>query len=371
MEKHLHIVCLDVPYPPDYGGVFDLFYKMKALHEAGILIHLHCFEYGRGEQQELEKYCKSVKYYSRKTGFSGLSFRVPYIVSSRANKKLLANLLLDNHPILLEGIHCTYFLFKEQLPGRKVFVRLHNVEYEYYRHLAKSSGLLKKVYFLRESWLLKAYERKIASKAVIIAVAPKDKNLYEIEFSAPDVRYLPIFIPWKKIKSLTGSGTYCLYHGNLTVPENEKATSWIIQNMAGRTLLPLIIAGHSPSDSLLQLASAKNIQIEANPSMERMEELISNAHIHILPSFNVTGIKIKILNALYNGRHCIVNYSADDQSGLHSLCHNATSPDDFLNVIHSLVIRPFSENEKKTRADLLEVQYNNENNAGILISWIY
>ena len=49
-EKHLHIVCLDVPYPVDYGGVFDLFYKIKALSEAGVKIHLHCFEYGRGQQ---------------------------------------------------------------------------------------------------------------------------------------------------------------------------------------------------------------------------------------------------------------------------------------------------------------------------------
>jgi len=38
--------------------VFDLFYKIKTLHKLGIKIHLHCFEYGRGEQDELKNIAK-------------------------------------------------------------------------------------------------------------------------------------------------------------------------------------------------------------------------------------------------------------------------------------------------------------------------
>ena len=46
-EKHLHIVSFDVPWPANYGGVIDVFYKVKALSAKGIRIHLHAFEYGR------------------------------------------------------------------------------------------------------------------------------------------------------------------------------------------------------------------------------------------------------------------------------------------------------------------------------------
>jgi hypothetical protein len=53
LEKHLHIISFDVPYPANYGGVIDVFYKLKNLHKAGVKIILHCFEYGRGEQKEL------------------------------------------------------------------------------------------------------------------------------------------------------------------------------------------------------------------------------------------------------------------------------------------------------------------------------
>jgi hypothetical protein len=52
-ERKLHIVCHDVPYPPDYGGVFDLYYTIRNLHEQGIKIHLHCFISDRDEQPVL------------------------------------------------------------------------------------------------------------------------------------------------------------------------------------------------------------------------------------------------------------------------------------------------------------------------------
>ena len=33
-ENHLHIISFDVPYPANYGGVIDVFYRVKALTEA-------------------------------------------------------------------------------------------------------------------------------------------------------------------------------------------------------------------------------------------------------------------------------------------------------------------------------------------------
>ena len=128
MEKHLHIISLTVPYPVNFGGVFDLFYKIQALHKAGISIHLHCFDYGSGEQPELNKYCCTVNYYSRNEGHKAISSTLPYIVASRKNEELFTNLLQDNYPILMEGIHCTYLLNDDRFKQRKKYVRLHNVE---------------------------------------------------------------------------------------------------------------------------------------------------------------------------------------------------------------------------------------------------
>ena len=68
--KALNIVSFDIPYPANYGGVIDVFHKLRWLHKKGIEIHLHCFEYGRAHSQELEKICKTVHYYKRNTGIA-------------------------------------------------------------------------------------------------------------------------------------------------------------------------------------------------------------------------------------------------------------------------------------------------------------
>ena len=373
MDKHLHIVCFDVPYPADYGGVIDVFYRIKALHELGIKIHMHCFEYGRGEQPELNKYCFEVNYYKRNTGWKGFSLGLPYIVNSRANKKLLQNLLKDDHPVLLEGIHCTYFLFTDQLKNKKNFVRTHNVEFEYYHQLAKNeSSFFKKFYYLNESHLLKTYEKWIAGKTTLLAITLKDKETYKTIFDATRINYLPVFLPYSSVSCKEGNGNYCLYHGNLSISENENAATWLCENIFSNLNIPFVIAGKNPSKKLGQIVQKnKNISIVINPSDEKMNELIRNAQINILPSFSSTGIKIKLLNALFNGRHCIVNNATIDGTGLESPCYIAENEKEFVDAIKQLFDEPFTATEIEMRDQILKTEFNNKTNAELLMKWIH
>jgi hypothetical protein len=91
MDKHLHIISFNVPYPADYGGVVDVFYRLKALHAAGVKIHLHCFSYGRVEAPELNQFCEEVVYYQRSMSFINQFSGLPFIVKSRSNSELLQN----------------------------------------------------------------------------------------------------------------------------------------------------------------------------------------------------------------------------------------------------------------------------------------
>jgi len=372
-DKHLHIVCLDVPYPADYGGVFDLFYKIKSLHEAGINIHLHCFEYGRGEQEELEKYCASVNYYKRKNSYQSFSFRLPFIVSSRADSGLLKNILKDDYPVLLEGIHCTYFLHTGDLKNKKVFVRLHNVEYEYYDELSKTTyNIFEKIYFRIESTLLKKYEHSIAGKAKFIAVSEKDKATYLQNCNAQIVKFLPVFLPFDKVNSEAGRGNFCLYHGNLSVPENEKAALWLIKNVFNNLEIPFVIAGKNPSTCLETMARGNdNICLVANPGEQQMEDLIKKAQVHLLPSFNKTGIKIKLLNALFNGKFVITNAAAVEETRLDTLCEIADTEAEYKTLANQLFNANFTEAETNKRKKILEKLYNNDANAHQLIQWIW
>ena len=333
---------------------------------------MHCFEYGRGEQPELNQYCEEVFYYQRQKSLQASEFRLPYIVRSRINSALMQNLLKDNYPVLLEGIHCTYYLFKGQLKKRKVLVRLHNVEYEYYAHLAKSTrDFYKKIYYKLESRLLKKYENEISKRAKFIAVSKKDKETYKTVFGAKDIEFLPVFLPFDKVQSENGKGNFCLYHGNLSVAENEKAALWLLENVFSEIDIPFVIAGKNPS-SFLKTFVQKNekVQLVQNPSQIEMEELIKSAHIHLLPSFNSTGIKIKLLNALFNGRFIITNAASLAGTGLQSLCHVAKNPGEYIDKIEELYKLSFSEEEITKRKEILNKMYNNEKNAQQLMKWL-
>ncbi len=373
MDKHLHIVCLDVPYPPDYGGVFDLFYKIKSLSEEGVRIHLHCFEYGRGRKKELDAYCEEVHYYSRNTGHKGMSMSIPYMVSSRANDALLGNLLKDDYPILLEGIQCSYFLYTGKLKGRKVILRLYNVEFHYYRQLARQSrSLFKKIHYWNESRLLKKYERAIANKCLILAITEKDVIDYKNIFQAQQIAYLPAFIGWRFPLCQEGLGTFCLYHGNLSVPENEKVASWLLEEIFSELEIPFVIAGKNPSPQLEHLAHKKqNTCLVANPSEKEMFDLIQKAQINILPSFTTTGIKFKFLYSIFCGRHCIVNEEMTEGTKLESACHIANNADAFKSILMQLYRKPFDDEEIHLRENLLHHYYNNAENAKRLTEWIW
>jgi glycosyltransferase involved in cell wall biosynthesis len=352
--------------------VFDLFYKIKVLHELGIKIHLHCFEYGRGEQPELNQYCEEIHYYRRKKFFHSTELRLPYIVCSRINPLLIKNLHKDNYPVLLEGIHCTYYLYNGAFKGRKVLVRLHNVEFEYYKQLAETTNnFYKKTYFKIESRLLKKYEKKIAENAELIAVNEKDKKTYEKIFSAKQIRFLPVFLPFNEVSSQTGKGDFCLYNGNLGVPENEKAVLWLLENVVPLNKFQFIIAGKNPSDFLKKKALRyADVRLEENPSQQEMNELIKNAHIHLLPSFNSTGIKIKLLNALFNGRFVITNEAALEGTGLSDLCQIAEDGFEFAEKIKFLFEQFFLQKEINERKNILDKMYNNTNNARQLMKWL-
>ena len=367
-DKYLHIVTHDIPYPADFGGVIDIFYKIKTLHQNGIKILLHCFENKRPRQNELEKYCESVHYYKRNTSVINFSFKLPFIVSSRKSDELLENLQKDNYPILFEGVHSTYHFFNGSLNNRVVVLRLFNAEFEYYHHLAlHEKNPFRKLYFAHESRLLKKYENKLATKVPILALSGTDVELYQQSFGATNIKHLPVFLPYLCADGKEGNGCYCLYHANLSVNENEEAALWLVQHVFNDLDIPFVIAGKNPSQKLIFLAEKNALAcVVGNPTDMELHDLISKAQINVLPSFNNTGVKLKLLNALYNGRHCIANNAGVAGSGLNRACTMAEDEDDFKTAVKYLYEMPYTDEENSKRQQLLQL-YNNQQNAEKLI----
>ncbi|MEO7444196.1 MAG: glycosyltransferase [Ferruginibacter sp.] len=371
VEKYLHIISFEIPSPADYGGVIDVFYKLKALHNAGVKIHLHCFYKNRKPAPDLEQFCETVSYYPRQV--LPLHLKLPYIVASRTSDVLRQRLAEDDFPVLLEGIHCTALLQSGFLDNRRTVLRMHNLENIYYNNLAKNeSQPLKKLFFQRESRRLLIYEKKIAPFVPHLALTTADKEALLLLNPGAEVTVIPAFIPWQICNFPDGTGTYCLYHGNLAINENEKAVVWLLDNVFNGLNADFIIAGKNPGKALVQVVSKnKRARLLANPSDEELTALISNAQVNVLPSFNTTGVKLKILNALFNGRHCLVNDPAVKKTGLQDFCSLAETPESFKENIKHLSEIPLSETQKIARQKYLAENYNNANNAATIIRMLH
>lgn len=374
MNRHLHIVCLDVPWPADYGGAIDMMYRIMALYKAGIRIHLHYFIYNeRGNPNELNRYCESIHIYERKKPRTAFPIRLPYIVASRTNKELAENLNKDNHPILLEGVHCTGILPLIEKAGRKIIVRLHNEESVYYKELAHAENAwFKKLYLLNESRLLKKYQSSLPDDIAYACITDGDVALFKNNYGLTRSFLLPAFTPYQQVKCIEGQGTFCLYHGNLGVPENEKAAMWLLEKVFSKIKVPFVVAGKNPSKRLDTMAHLyMHTCMVANPSETELNDLVQKAHINILPSFNKTGIKIKLLHALFEGRHCVVNEAMVEGTGLEAACHIGKGADAFASIILQLQHLPFAEEEIRLRKNLFGDLYDTEANTRLLIQYLY
>lgn len=320
--KGIHIVSFDVPYPADYGGVIDVFHRCKALKESGVKVILHCFEYGRGERKELLEVADEVHYYARKKSLWEVCSATPFIVKTRENKQLLQRLLADNFPILFEGIHTCAYLHHPSLKKRWKGVRAHNVEHDYYRGLAKvEKQFLKKLFFLWEAKKLEKFEKNFNAAQEILTVTPKDNEYYQKNFQKGV--YIPVFNPLNWGSETREIGDYALFHGNLSVMENENAVRYIVEQIWEKdTPLKLYIAGKNPPATLTQFLNSQDYEIKCipNPSDEELNRLIKNAKINLLPTFQDTGIKHKLLNCLANGGFCLANDDMVRGTGLGKFC---------------------------------------------------
>lgn len=366
---HLHLVSFNVPWPADYGGVIDVFYRVKALSQAGIKVHLHTFTYGRPPADVLDELCEEVCYYDRDMS-PWLHLRpTPFIVSSRSSDVLYQRLKQDDYPVLLEGVHCCNMLERLNDGTRKIVVRAHNVEHNYYALLSKSERrLARKLYLRLEAGKLGRYEPVLRKADAVLAVTEADAAVFR-KMGCRQVVLMPTFHPDADFSALPGRGNYAFYHSNLSVPENIKAVNWLLDNVFSDSRVPFVIAGLNPDKALARkVESLPNVSLVASPSDEAMADLLHNAQVCVMVTDQPTGLKLKLLNSLYGGRHCLVNTHMVAGTSLGDACHVADTPDAMRNALELLMDRPFSNSDIELRKKILGSLYDNESNVRKLIN---
>jgi hypothetical protein len=348
VNNHLHIISFDIPYPANYGGVIDVFHKIRCLNAVGIKVILHCFEYGnRKSSPELEKLCEKVYYYKRNTSFLNQLSILPFNVKSRISSELKQRLLQDNYPILFEVLHTCYLLNDSDLKNRIKLFRHSNIEHNYFLELAKAeTSLLKKLYLKLEAFKLKRFEKQITNANYILSVSETDLAYFKKNYPLTPSLYLPSFHPYDDVAIKQGKGDYILYHGNLSISENHIAANWLIDNVFSKISHQVIIAGLNPPQQLIDnIQLYPHITLKQNCSEQEMQTLIEDAQIHCLYTHQTTGLKLKLVNVLFSGRYVLANTNMLAGTNLSKACQICDSPTTNISVINKLFEQSFSNDD--------------------------
>jgi len=348
------MVSFNIPFPADYGGVIDIYFKLKALSQAGIRIILHCFEYGRSHSKELEDLCFKVYYYPRHKGLKYLFDSDPYIVATRSSNSMPNNILRDSFPVLFEGLHTTGMLRACAEANKRTFVRTHNIEHEYYKGLAGSTkDPFQKLFFATEAGKLKRYEKILRHADHILSIARHEADYFRSAYGK--ATFIPAFHRFEELSSAPGSGSYILFHGNLSVAENSEMFLRLAAKHLSGIPFQVIVAGKGPLPRFRKkLVRYPQIVLVADPTDAELDRLISQAHVNLLFTRQATGIKLKLLHALYVGRHCLVNREMVTGSGLEELCIMARTGRELGPQIRELMEMPFGETEILKRKKALQ-----------------
>lgn len=357
-KKELQIVSFNNPNPPDYGGAIDVYYKIKALSELGVDILLHSFYDDRKDILPLKPFCKQITLYKRKKGIFKYLSIVPYSVNTRISNHLIENLNASDAPVLFESIITTGVLLKQDFK-QKLAVRCHNIEHQYSRGLFKSErNLLKKIAFYIESLKLERYESILKKADVLFPLSYFEFNYFKKRFSN-DTLFLPVFQNGKTPKDISGFGKYALYHGDLSISDNIKSALFLVE-VFKELNVPLIIASSTNNRLLTGVVSKyENISFQLIRNEGYLNQLISGAHINTLYSFQRSGTKLKVFNALFNGRHCIVNENMVDDSNVLAICVVAETVIEYQDAVKRLFETEYKLSSERVNAlKIYDVELN-------------
>ncbi|TVZ56911.1 hypothetical protein OD91_2213 [Lutibacter sp. Hel_I_33_5] len=370
MKKSIHLVSFDVPYPPNYGGIIDVFYKIIELHKKGVSIYLHTYLFNnKRKQTELEKYCEKVFYYKRKNSFLSILSTLPFRVKSRKNNTLIYNLIKIKAPVLFEGLHTCYPLLNKVFDER-TFIRTHNIEHDYFYGLAKSeSNIFKKIFFFMEGWKLKRFEKHINKVTGIFTISPYEQRYFTSNYGNK-CHYIPAFHKTKTIDKYSKKRDFILFHGDLRVSDNIKAALFLIKVYKDSGYKFIIASSKINKKIESEIKKHDAIVFKDIPDQDSLEKLLKEAHINTLFTFQKTGIKLKLLNTLYQGKHIIANSKMIDDTGLENLCVVANSKKEILRATEELFSQDFEIEDIKDRQDKL-IHFSPEESAKKMIKEIF
>jgi glycosyltransferase involved in cell wall biosynthesis len=314
---------MELPYPANSGGRIYTWERLKQLKKYDNKIFLFSIK-DKDEfvnYAELRKVCFNINMYNRPNKYiNGLTnlFK-PYSVISRYDKNMhndIRNLIKKNE-IDLIIIDIPEMLLNCPVNNNipKVLTQ-HNIEYKVFQNIAKNSkNIIKKVIFKFEYIKMKKFENKIYSSNFLDGytfISQNDMAEFKTSYPNNNCICIPQGYEIKKGNNKlsetnimnTQKQKVIVFTGKMDYEPNAQAVKWFCND-----IFPIIkesirnikfyIVGKNPKKEVLNLATQ---DIIVTGEVKDTKEYIQMADLFVIPLLSGGGVKIKLFEALGNGK---------------------------------------------------------------------
>ncbi|MCP2026418.1 glycosyltransferase involved in cell wall biosynthesis [Flavobacterium sp. HSC-32F16] len=333
------IVASFFPYPPHFGGAFDVLERIKGIKSLGHDIDLICTCKQYPEQKNIDfikQFINEIIIVPRNNKLSDLFLKLPLQVISRKALKKVS--LKNNYDYaVLESESVGIILKNKSFKANKTIVRVHNNESNYFFQLAKSSkNYAEKLYYYLEGIKYKTYSKTIFEKADRLwFISNKEINNNKTLLINKSI-YLPASVNDVFVKQKL-SNKNVLFIGALFMPNNLEAIIWYLQNVHSSLIsekeYKLIIVGSTgdKEPKIFEEIFKKYSNVEVWLNENDLSENYSKSTVFINPMLHGAGVKLKSINAIQNGLILISSKIGAEGTGLikNDMYFEANTPEDF------------------------------------------
>lgn len=215
-------------------------------------------------------------------------------------------------------VFCDHYVMFQYIPKDykgKIILHEHNCEYLLWkRYAAIEKNPLKKIALLNQSYRIKKYEQEICKAASVILAAPNDIEEL-IKIGADKTKFLETYhlgddsLLNEPDLDFDKTEKALLYIGTLSWEANIDGLVWFYNEIWEKVKqkhpdIKLYIVGKKP-DARLKALTEKDKNIILTGFVEDVEPYFQKARIFITPLRFGSGIKVKVVNALYRAIPCV------------------------------------------------------------------
>lgn len=326
--NNMLFITTQYPYPLDNGGKIGAYNGISVVSEEYDVTVISFSEEPRYVEEGIDYYknlLPSVRFCSpiihdvhiRKKPFKlfkalGLGYlkKMPYIVSKFIDDDMFKTIdsmfIDDSHWDVVFIDYLNMWSYGEYIVNKYInqinhlILKDHNIEYELVKQEAEKSSFLKKCLLSYEWKRTLKYETQAIKKADLVFSVCQSNTEWMRQYNKNSWTMLPTYTMLDKPKGDCENESI-LYMGNLSWKSNMDGLKWFVNDVFNKIIeeipnVRLKIVGSGPSDN--PFAGFKNIDYMGY--VKDVSNIYDDQSVFIVPLFEGSGIRIKILEAFNN-----------------------------------------------------------------------